>query len=93
MQIYFVYSMSSNDTLTLRVSEGKSRIKVQENLFKIKNKCFGTVSGISVLMSKAINIAIACYNLLIALIYHYFEKQVICKIYKQKRLSKISSMK
>ena len=85
--------MSFDDTLTLRVSEDKSRIKVHENLFKIKNKCFGTVSGISVLMSKAINIAIACYNLLIALIYHYFEKQVICKIYKQKRLSKISSMK
>ena len=85
--------MFSNDTLTLHVPEGKSGITIQENLFKIKNKCFGTVSGVSVLMSKAINIAIGCYDFLIALITYSFEKQVICKIYKQKRLSKISSMK
>ena len=78
--------MFSNDTLTLHVPEGKSGITIQENLFK-------TVSGVSVLMSKAINIAIGCYDFLIALITHSFEKQVICKIYKQKRLSKISSMK
>ena len=78
--------MSSNDTLTLRVSEDEPRITTKENFFKIKNKCFETASRGSLLIFKAINIAFACYHFLVAIITHSIKKQEICKIYIQKKI-------